>query len=71
MATIDDLNRSISQMTTEELNARILELRKSRRISKAAPKTVSKASGKSPDLASLMSMLSKEELAELLKTLED
>ena len=72
MATIDDLNQSISEMSTEELNQRILDLRKSRRIPKKVSTTKSKSakSTKPADITSIMNTMSKEELQKLLTELE-
>ena len=70
MATIDDLNLSISNMSTEELNQRILDLRKSRRIPKKITKTKTKAS-KPADLSTIMATMSKDDLEALIASLEE
>jgi len=42
MATIDDLNKSITDMTEEELRERIREIRHSRRTAPSKPRVVKK-----------------------------
>ena len=75
---INDLEKSITEMTDEELMARIKSLRGERRkddkpIRKRAKKPTSQRAAKHKgvkNLNSLLSVMSPEDRAELLKTLE-
>ena len=72
MATIEDLNISISLMSHDELLARMLQLRKSRRITKTSIKKKKSASKAKPkiNLHTMAEGMSKDEKAELLAMLE-
>lgn len=70
MATIDDLNTSITEMSDEELQSRMLDLRKSRRVNKKPTKTKTIAKPKQLSIISLMGSMSEEDKAELIRTLE-
>lgn len=70
MTTADDLNTSISEMTTEELLQRITELRKARRIRpENSPRKAKKPSAVASknSLAALLKQFSPEELEQLIK----
>jgi hypothetical protein len=70
MTVVEDLKRSISQMSNDELFSRIKELRSTRRVdhlSKFKSKSLSKP--KSPE--QLINSLSSADLAALIKELED
>jgi len=69
MATIDDLNKSISDMTTEELHERIREIRLSRRTPKMKKKTKAKKE-KPIDVKKAVDSLSGDLKKKLLEALE-
>ena len=74
MTTIDNLNTSITNMTTEELLQRITELRKARRTSPLKPRVVSSKPSKitaKHSLAAILKNLPHEELEALLKGVEN
>ena len=70
MTTIDDLNKSISEMTSEELMSRLSNLRKARRIkpqvTNIRPKKPSQVTAKH-SLAAMLKNFSIEELQALCK----
>ena len=66
MATIDDLNISITQMNSPDLLALIHKLRFSRRTKKTKTSTKSTKKPKAPNL----SLLTNEQRLEILKDLE-
>ena len=66
MATIADLHTSITSMEPKDALARIMELRRSRLVSKKTRKLVKRASGKKPK-----DPLKAVEKSELLKLLEE
>lgn len=69
MATINDLNKSISDMTTEELHERIREIRLSRRTPKMKK---TKAKKEKPiDVKKTVDSLSGDLKKELLNALEE
>lgn len=71
MATIDDLaNKSILDMSDEELLERLYGIRSSRRIKKKVTKTKKAAPKKEKSATDIMSMLSPDQAADLLKQLE-
>ena len=69
MATIDSLNKSISQMDQEELFTFIMELRSRRRVTPPKPKKNIKVETM-PSAESLISAMSEEQRKELVKLLE-
>lgn len=73
MATIDDLNKSISQMTNEELEALIIERRKKLRTrteSKAAKTTrENKEKKETKSVKTMLSGLTSDQRAQLLAEL--
>lgn len=83
MANICDLGVSISELSDEELHARIRDLRTARRVKtertkKRQAKTKAKAQANRPkkkktvkNLKSLAAMMSTDERAELIKLLEE
>lgn len=84
MATIDDLNKSITEMSQEELLAKIRELRQSRRTLKDDTKSAKKvaARGGAPakprakqppkevDMKSLFASMTPEQRLKMLEELE-
>lgn len=74
MTTIDDLNTSITNMSTEELLQRITDLRKARRTSPSKPRAASPKPSKvtaKHSLAAILKNLPPEELEALLKGVEN
>ena len=69
MATINNLNKSISDMTTEELHERIREIRLSRRTPKARKQTKAKKE-KPVDVKKTVDSLSGDLKRKLLEALE-
>jgi hypothetical protein len=73
MPTIEDLRASISQMTDQELEASLLDIRKERRIKKGPAKTSTpqdtQAKAEKADVKTLLSSLSPEAKARLLQQL--
>ena len=69
MTTIDQINQSISDMTDDELFERIRELRTARRVATPIPRHAKKP--KKTDTAKLLGSMTKEQMADLLKQLED
>ncbi|MDI6785081.1 MAG: hypothetical protein QMD92_00070 [bacterium] len=66
---LEELKKSISQMSTEELQAKILELRASRRMKKEKPavkKAAAKADASMDKLLDGLSLEQKRKLAALL-----
>jgi len=71
MATINDLGKSISDMSDDELIERLRELRQSRRTPKASQKrAAAKPKQKPLDLNAAANMLSDEARKKLIETLE-
>lgn len=71
MATINDLtNKSILDMTEEELYSHIMSIRSSRRVPKKEVKETSKKSSAPKSTMDLVKMLTPEMQEELLKRLE-
>lgn len=80
MATIDNLNKSISEMTDAELRERIREIRHSRRTTPTKPKLVRKSTKPKGAVATsrkqektpeeLLSTMNAEQKAEFLKRLQ-
>ena len=71
MATINDLGKSISDMSNDELIERLRELRQSRRTTKVSRKrAAAKPKQKPLDLNVAASMLSDEARKKLIETLE-
>ena len=73
MTRLDALVQSLTNMTDDELLAKIREVRKDRKISKQAVKTRSTATArvkKKENVISLLDSLSKEERDRLLKGLK-
>ena len=68
MATINDLGKSISSMSDEELMERMRDLRQSRRTPKAKRKSTTKK--KEIDVNAELAKMTPEMKAQLLKTLE-
>ena len=68
MATINDLGKSISSMTDDELMERMHELRQSRRTPKAKRKSTAKK--KEVDVNAELAKMTPEMKMQLLKTLE-
>ena len=69
---IDNISKSISEMSDEQLYDRIREIRKARRVSTHIPK--GKAAKKTPSIdkmKQIMGGLPKEALASLIAELED
>ena len=78
MADISNLGTSISELSTEELHARIRSLRTNRRTRPEKPKKTTRARAKKApkqkpvkNLKSLAAMMSAEERAELIAMLEE
>jgi hypothetical protein len=76
MSTIQSLHKSISQMSKEELEQRLLSIRKNIRESKKAVKISSKKSSaksakveKPLDMKAMFALMSEEEKTEFLKSL--
>ena len=69
MTTINDLNKSISEMSEEDLKNTILDLRRSRRIPKATNKKKTKVA-KSADISTVLNAMSEEDKLKLLEDLE-
>jgi hypothetical protein len=69
MATIHTLNKSISEMSEDELRNRMLELRKSRRTSKKPGRKATK--NKQSDPTALLANMSKEDRDKLIKQLAE
>jgi len=67
MTTIDDLGKSITEMTDEELFALHREVRQSRRTSKRAAKASTK---KKVNTVALVKSLSEEDRRKLIEELE-
>ena len=71
MATIEDLNKSLSDMTEEELIERMRTIRHSRRVTKKKVSTKSKAKPVKPlDVGATMKSMSPEARAKLIQELE-
>jgi predicted ArsR family transcriptional regulator len=77
MATIDDLKKSISEMSDEELMEQILESRKrrrqpnpSRRQKSVAEKKVKEVTKSLTDFQKMLAMMPKDQQLEILKKLE-
>lgn len=71
MATIADLNKSLSDMTEEELIERMREIRRSRRLPKKKAKTKSPSKPKKDiDVGATMKSMSPEARAKLIEQLE-
>jgi len=68
MATIDDLSKSISSMTDDELMERMRDLRQSRRTPKARRKSTAKK--KEVDVNAELAKMTPEMKKQLLRTLE-
>jgi len=68
MATINDLGKSISSMSDDELMERMRDLRQSRRTPKAKRKSAAKK--KEVDVNAELAKMTPEMKAQLLKTLE-
>jgi len=66
MAIIDDLRKSVSEMNDDELRNRLRDIRKQRHINKQVRKTAKK---KPVSIESLLSEISPEQAAEILKQL--
>jgi len=71
MATIDDLNTSITEMEHERLTKLFLEIRSSRRIKKKKPTTTSKKPKPEMSAEALVSSMSKDQKSKLLAELEE
>jgi hypothetical protein len=71
MALIDEINKSISQMSEVELLDRIKELRSARRVYTPIANRKPKAKSGGASLQALLGALSPDELQSLLANLED
>ncbi len=69
MATIDNLNTSITEMEHERLTKLFLEIRQSRRIKKKKPTSTSKAKPEATT-KSLLAKMSEEQRIALIAELE-
>lgn len=67
MGYLEDLAAQIETLSDDELRARIQEIRKSRNLKRPAAVTHAAAKKKTDKLKDLLSGMSKEELAKLLK----
>ena len=67
MGRLEDLAESVRALSDEDLKARIQEIRKSRNIKRPAAVTHAAAKKKTDNLKKLLSTISKDELAKLLK----
>lgn len=70
MATIENLNKSISEMSEQELIDRMLEIRKSRRTSNVK-KSKAKSKPKASDPIAYAKKLSSDARAKLIAELEE
>lgn len=70
---LDDLQKPLADMSTEELRQLMLAIRKDRRVSKAAakPKARREKAKKADTLQALLASLTPEEREALLKQIEE
>lgn len=68
MSSIDDISKSISEMTDDELRSKLLEIRQGRRAQRQPSQTTKKAkkSGGEVNLESLLMSLSADDIAAFL-----
>lgn len=69
MSKIDDLKKSISEMSTGELMDELKTIRSNRRVSKKSP--AKKKAKKTIDISSMLSALDPQSVQSLLKELGD
>ena len=69
MTTINSINKSLSDMSSDELFERIRELRTARRVATPIPRNA--MNPKKTDTAKLLGSMTKVQMADLLKQLED
>ena len=70
MSTIHDLNKSITDMSSEECFSLLKKIRSSRRSPIKFSKTASKSKKKTIDISTMMQSLSSDDRSAILKELE-
>ena len=68
MTTINDINKSLSNMSSDELFERIRELRTARRVATPIPRHSKKP--KKDNTAKLLGSMTKQQMADLIKQME-
>ena len=71
MTTMDQVNQSISNMSSDELLNRIRELRTARRVPTAIPRHAKKNKNQTKDAAKLLNKMTPQQIAQLIKQLEE